>query len=170
MTLPVVYPPTIIVRHRKENLHKCSLRGLENRSDCLFYRYPRREPLSLRGYLVLSLEGPPLSLADRDRGILLLDATWRHLQPMLRWVEGMEGWERRSLPKQCRTAYPRRQEDCPDPERGLSSVEALYLAYSILGRSVEGLFDHYRWGDAFLHALYSSTTSMDKDEKDEVLG
>ena len=33
-------PPTIIFRHRKENLKKCSLRFIEKRADCIFYSYP----------------------------------------------------------------------------------------------------------------------------------
>jgi hypothetical protein len=29
-------------------------------------------------------------------------------------------------------------------------VEALYVAYHLLGRETTGLFDHYRWGEEFL--------------------
>jgi pre-rRNA-processing protein TSR3 len=56
----------------------------------------------------------------------------------------------RSLPSHYKTAYPRRQLDCPDPERGLASIEALYAAYSILGRSTDGLLDRYHWKEEFL--------------------
>jgi pre-rRNA-processing protein TSR3 len=37
-----------------------------------------------------------------------------------------------------------------DPDNGLASVEALYLAHHILGRPVEGLLDHYHWAAEFL--------------------
>ena len=37
-----------------------------------------------------------------------------------------------------------------DPENGLASVEALFLAYQMLGRPTEGLLDHYRWAEEFL--------------------
>jgi len=37
-----------------------------------------------------------------------------------------------------------------DPTNGLASIEALYVAYHILGRPTEGLLDHYRWANEFL--------------------
>jgi pre-rRNA-processing protein TSR3 len=37
-----------------------------------------------------------------------------------------------------------------DPQHGLASVEALVLAYHILGRPIEGLLDQYRWAEEFL--------------------
>jgi pre-rRNA-processing protein TSR3 len=37
-----------------------------------------------------------------------------------------------------------------DPGNGLASVEALYLAYHLLGRPTEGLLDHYHWAVEFL--------------------
>ena len=60
--------PHRILRHKKENLKKCSLSGLENRDDFEFYRYPRNEFIDLSNYFVLSL-GAPL-LTKEDSGIL----------------------------------------------------------------------------------------------------
>lgn len=144
------FPPTIIIRHRKENLKKCSLRGLESRDDLHFFRYPTDPLPPVEGYMMLALDAPPLTAADHECGLLLIDGTWRHAERMTAWVEGKASLMKRSLPAECRTAYPRRQEDCPDPERGLASVEALYLAYTLLGRHTEGLLDHYYWRDEFL--------------------
>lgn len=48
------------------------------------------------------------------------------------------------------TAYPRVSRQGTDPCNGLASVEALFLAYHILGRPTAGLLDHYRWADEFL--------------------
>jgi pre-rRNA-processing protein TSR3 len=39
-----------------------------------------------------------------------------------------------------------------DPAAGLATVEALYIAYHILGRPTEGLLDEYRWAEEFLRA------------------
>ena len=50
-----------------------------------------------------------------------------------------------------RTAYPRVSKLGTDPDNGLASVEALFLAYWILGRPTEGLLDHYHWAAEFLH-------------------
>jgi pre-rRNA-processing protein TSR3 len=47
--------PTIILRHKKENLKKCSLRGLEPREDLRFFTYPHKMDFSLDGYVMLHL-------------------------------------------------------------------------------------------------------------------
>lgn len=148
------YPTTIIVRHRRENLKKCSLSGLENRADCKFYRYPNQILPPANGYIVLALNAPPLTIQDSDKGVLLLDATWRYSEKMLKWAAVIPNIIYRSLPENLRTAYPRRQEDCSDPEKGLASIEALYATYKILGRPTEGLFAKYHWGDKFIEINY----------------
>lgn len=144
------FPPTLILRHRRENLKKCSLRGLENRNDCQFFTYPRDQLPDMNKYILLSLEAPLLTRADAHRGLFLLDATWRYAEKMLEQVGAQAGLVHRSIPKNIRTAYPRRQNDCIDPERGLASVEALFIAYIILGRDTTGLLDEYYWKDLFL--------------------
>ncbi|MCE5318678.1 MAG: hypothetical protein LLG04_15105 [Parachlamydia sp.] len=144
------FPATVILRHRRENLKKCSLRGLEGRSDMRFYSYPIEALPSFEGYVLLDLDAPPLTAADSASGILLLDATWRYAERMRRFVYSAPGLVSRRLPDHFRTAYPRRQEDCLDPERGLASIEALYAAYNILGRDCSGLLEGYHWKDEFL--------------------
>lgn len=142
---------TIILRHRRENLKKCSLRGLEGRSDILFYTYPKATLPCLSGYILLALDSaPPLSEKDSRNGLFLVDGTWRYAEKMLQAIGQPEGLQYRSLPKHYRTAYPRRQLDCPDPECGLASVEALYVAYHLLGWDPTGLLDNYYWRDEFL--------------------
>jgi pre-rRNA-processing protein TSR3 len=144
------YQPTIIWRHRRENLKKCTLSGLESRSDCIFLTYPQSELPPLPNYCLLSLEAPPLSRGDEDKGLFILDATWRYAARMLQQIEERPGLIFRSLPSEFRTAYPRRQNDCVDPDRGLASIEALYIAYRILGRETETLLNHYHWKEPFL--------------------
>jgi pre-rRNA-processing protein TSR3 len=139
---------TIIIRHRRENLRKCSLTGLEHRPDLKFYTYPIDPLPDLTGYLVLKVGAPPLSAADRGKGLLLIDGTWRLAERMERQLQ--QGLEARSLPGGYRTAYPRRQTGCPSEDEGLSSIEALYLAHKCLNLSTEGLLDHYHWKDHFL--------------------
>jgi len=141
------FPPTIILRHRRENLKKCSLRGLESRNDMVFLTYPTSALPDLKGYCVLSLNAPELTLEDAHLGLFLIDGTWRYAEKMAKSLT--RPFTCRSLPAHVRTAYPRRQLDCPDPERGLASVEALYLAYTILGRNTEGILDHYHWKNQF---------------------
>ncbi|MBX9923411.1 MAG: hypothetical protein K2Y01_04815 [Rhabdochlamydiaceae bacterium] len=144
------YPPTIIYRHRRENLKKCSLRGLETREDIHFYTYPQNPLPSLSGYLLLTLDAPLLQKEDDSLGIFLIDGTWKHAEVMYKQISQPHLFITRSLPKEMQTAYPRRQDDCLDPSRGLASVEALFAAYILLGRDPSGLLDNYYWKDAFL--------------------
>ncbi|MDF2550164.1 MAG: hypothetical protein K0S07_1231 [Chlamydiales bacterium] len=152
------YLPTMIVRHQRENLKKCSLRGLEEREDMQFYTYPKCvKTLSSESfeslassYVCLTLDAPELSIEDASNGLFLIDATWRLAGKIHTQLKGIEGLKKRSLPASCLTAYPRRQDDCLDPTRGLASAEALFLAYFLLGRSTEGILANYHWKDAFL--------------------
>ena len=144
------FPPTIILRHRRENLKKCSLRGLETREDMRFYTYPIDILPDLSGYCLLTLDAPPLTIADKHLGLFLIDGTWRYAERMERQLPEPYRFVRRSIPPGTLTAYPRRQEDCPEPTLGLASVEALYIAYCILGRKPDGLLDNYHWKENFL--------------------
>lgn len=142
--------PTVVIRHRLENLRKCSLSGLEGREDFCFFTYPYESLPDFSGYIVLTLDGPELSGGDRECGLLVIDATWRYAAKMFVPFAGQPHFLYRSLPSHYRTAYPRRQSDCVDPSRGLASVEAIFLSYYILGRNTEGLLDRYYWKDQFL--------------------
>ena len=145
-----LFPPTVILRHRKENLKKCSLRGLEQRSDMLFFTYPKQTLPGLSGYILLTMDAPPLTADDASFGLFLIDATWDYAEIMYQQLKQPHLFEKRSLPNHYRTAYPRAQRGCCDPIRGLASVEALHIAYHILNRNCTGLLDHYHWKEAFL--------------------
>jgi pre-rRNA-processing protein TSR3 len=141
-----LYPPTVIVRHPNENPRKCSVLPLRGRADVVLLGYPVRQRPDLSGYVRLAAEGPPLSAADAAAGILLLDGSWRWAAAMTRDFadvppRSLSGWT---------TAYPRSSKLGTDPDNGLASIEALFLAYHILGRRTDGLLDHYRWAADFL--------------------
>lgn len=139
---------TLILRHRRENLKKCSLRGLESRSDIQFFTYPSDPLPSLKNYLLLAIDAPMLSQEDRELGILLIDGTWNHAAKMISSLP--KNIPSRSLPPNLITAYPRKQTGCIDPHRGLASIEALFAAYCILGKNLEGLLEGYYWKDLFI--------------------
>jgi pre-rRNA-processing protein TSR3 len=144
--LDISFPLTVIVRHTRENPRKCSILPLRGRPDVLLCSYPVRQRPPLEGYVRLAAEGPELSAADRELGVLLLDGSWR-------WAEVMNR-DFLDVPPRAlhgyRTAYPRVSKQGTDPDNGLASIEALYVAYHILGRPTAGLLDHYRWGAEFL--------------------
>lgn len=145
-----VFPTTIILRHRKENLKKCSLRGTEVRKDCKFFTYPTQCLPDLSSYVLLTLDAPCLSLKDANYGLFLIDATWRYAQTIFKNLSQPHRFISRSLPSHFQTAYPRKQDDCLDPQRGLASIEALFLAYYILGRDHKGILDFYYWKNLFI--------------------
>lgn len=138
------FPVTIIVRHRKENLKKCSLKGLEDREDIDFYTYPYCEIPDLSHYCMLTIDAPPLQKGEKY-GLFLIDATWRLAETMKKNLTLPT--IRRSLPE-LQTAYPRRQEE----KRGLATLEALFAAYRILERPIDGLLDNYYWKDDFIRS------------------
>ncbi|MCB1114259.1 MAG: hypothetical protein KDK62_05835 [Chlamydiia bacterium] len=149
-----MYPKTVILRHRRENLKKCSLRGLESREDFQFISYPLTTLPDLTGYIHFTLDAPPLTAADSDKGFFFVDATWRLAGQMEKFVESQKiPLIPRSLPAHYRTAYPRKQTGCLDPDRGLATVEAVYLAYLLSERDTDGLLDFYYWKEAFLSSL-----------------
>jgi pre-rRNA-processing protein TSR3 len=144
--MPLNYPPTVVIRHPKENPKKCSILPLKGRADLFFLIHPVKQLPALEGYVCLSADGPPLTEADSDAGLLLLDGSWRRVQNLQRGVTDIPA---RSL-HGYRTAYPRVSSLGTDPGNGLASVEALYVAYRILGRQTEGLLEHYYWAEEFL--------------------
>ena len=140
-----VFPPTRIVVHPKERPSKCTVEPLRGKPGFLFRQFPLRHE-SLEGYVLLGLDGPLLNRDDADRGLLVLDGTWRLVRQMQQDYRHVPV---RSLPA-CKTAYPRVSKTFPDPPEGLATIEAIYVAYRILGRSTDGLLDGYRWADEFL--------------------
>jgi pre-rRNA-processing protein TSR3 len=114
-------PITIIVRDAKENPKKCSVLPLKGRADIAFFTHPAKALPPLAGYIRLAADGPELSMADRECGILLLDGSWRSAGRMTRDFEhvpprSLRGWV---------TAYPRVSKLGSDPDNGLASIEAL---------------------------------------------
>lgn len=133
---------THIWRHRKENLKKCSLSGLEGRDDFRFYTYPK-DKLPPFDAVVLATDAPVLTAEDACYDLLIIDGSWRYADKMRRQLGEVRA---RSLPMSLKTAYPRRQEEA----HGLASIEAIYAAYKILGRNTDGLLDSYYWKSEFL--------------------
>ena len=141
------FPRTIILRHRRENLKKCSLRTLPKREDLQILTYPTTPLPDLSSYLMLKVEAPPLTLDDCKYGLFFIDATWRLAAIMEKQCSLMQA---RSLPAHFRTAYPRRQTDCSDPTAGLATLEALFLSYRILKRPTDNILNGYIWEKQFI--------------------
>jgi pre-rRNA-processing protein TSR3 len=140
------YPATIIVRHPKESPRKCSILPLKDRADIVLLTHPVKTRPALEGYVRLAADGPELSVADASDGLLLLDGSWRWAEIMTRDFVDVPPRSLRGF----HTAYPRVSKRGTDPDNGLASVEALFLAYHLLGRPTDGVLEHYRWAEEFL--------------------
>lgn len=142
---------TTVIRHYKERISKCSLRHLHGRPEITFLKARPGFGFDATGFTLLAVDGAELSAADAGRPLLLLDSTWRWLPQLSACVRGAP--VRRSLPRWAKTAYPRSSKLWDDPEAGLASVEALYLARRLLGDDDPSLLDGYHWKQQFLAAL-----------------
>lgn len=137
-----------VIRHPKERISKCSLRHLHDRPEFTFLRATAGFTFDATGFTVLAVDAPVLTPADRDRPLLLLDSTWRYLPRLAACVHGDPVV--RSVPRDIVTAYPRASRLFADPEFGLASVEALYVARRLLGDDDPSLLDGYHWRAEFL--------------------
>ena len=141
-------PPSIlIIVRRGEDPAKCTVRPLRGTPGLDFLPYPLRQKPDFSRHLLLAPDAPPLTPADANRPLLLLDASWRHAVSMRKAVEPVEA---RSIPPGWLTAYPRRSKIHEDPGTGLATVEALFAALSILGFRNDSLLRFYPWRETFL--------------------
>lgn len=143
--------PTTVIRHPKERIRKCTLRSLHDRPEMTFLRATKGFRFDATGFTVLAVDAPELTVADAERPLLLLDSTWRYLPRLESCLEGEP--VRRSIPRHVCTAYPRVSRVFEDPDAGLASVEALYVARRILGDDDPSLLDGYPWKREFLAEL-----------------
>ena len=149
MTLSTGTPavPTIIVVHHKERRSKCTVEPLRGQPGFEFWSFPLKQPRQPEGYVRLGLGGPLLSPADRDSGLLVLDATWRLAEQMEAQFPDVPV---RSLPGEWQTAYPRVSKVHNDPTQGLATIEAIFAAYQALGYDTTQLLNAYYWKPQFL--------------------
>lgn len=140
-------PEILILIRRGEDPRQCTVRPLRGTPGLEFRPYPLRQKPDLARHLLLAPDAPPLSPADAERPLLLLDASWRRAAAMRKAVGTVEA---RSIPPGWRTAYPRRSKTHADPATGLATVEALYAALCTLGRRDDALLRFYPWRETFL--------------------
>ena len=139
---------SIILRHPKERLSKCSLEPLRGKEDYTFYKAKAGLEVDVAGKVVLAVGAPPLSQADAGKELVLLDSTWRLLPDLQRCLVGEPIY--RTIPSKFETAYPRVSKIGDNPDGGLASVEALYLAIRLMGEDRPAMLDDYYWRDEFL--------------------
>jgi pre-rRNA-processing protein TSR3 len=93
------------------------------------------------------MDGEPIQKEDGEKGLFLIDCNWIHVEKM---VPKDANIQKRRIPSEWKTAYPRRSTHCNDPERGLATVEALFIFWAIVGKVRWDLLEHYHWKDEFI--------------------
>jgi pre-rRNA-processing protein TSR3 len=144
-----------IVLDAGETANKCTIAPLADRPD--FRLFPvRGEGLigPLSASLLLHHEGECLTrLASPEvQTLASVDCVWRRLPKL---VEKLE-WQNNRKPVLGRipfgfvTAYPRVGLPHQDPEGGLATIEALFIAVAVLGHWDSSLLSRYYFGPRFI--------------------
>ncbi len=141
-----------ILMDKKENPRKCTILPQKARQDFKIRYFQRQAPIpAFSAALLLHIDGECLSKLGKEKldSVALIDCNWRK-------VEGALARVARPLPRLARipdgfvTAYPRRNKEGNDPEAGLATIEALFIAAAFLGNWDESLLDKYHFQNSFL--------------------
>lgn len=141
-----------ILMDKRENPRKCTIAPLKGRPDFAIRYFSKNRPIAaFQADCLLHVDGEDLSRVERGRyqSLALIDCTWKKVGPTLSRVA-------RPLPPLVRipegflTAYPRRNQEGKDPEAGLATIEALFIAAAFLGNWDESLLEKYYFKDQFL--------------------
>lgn len=143
-----------ILVDKSESVTKCTILPLEYRTDFEIVRFGRNRPIAaLTGDFLLHPEGQLLSdvrvQGAKVEKISLIDCNWRWLPGILQHLA--QPWPALvRIPEGFVTAYPRRNKEGRDPENGLATIEALFIAAAFLGRWDETLLKEYYFAGRFL--------------------
>jgi pre-rRNA-processing protein TSR3 len=146
-----------ILVDRTESPNKCSILPLAYREDFRIVRFDRRYPIgALTGNLLLHPDGVPLDEWMREPGrgadaavLSAVDCNWKRLTRILARIAGPLPPLVR-IPDGFETAYLRRNKRNLDPDRGLATIEALFVAAAFLGKWDESLLKEFATGGEFL--------------------
>ena len=143
-----------ILVDKSESVTKCTILPLEYRADFEIRRFTRNRPIApLSGDFLLHPEGrlltSPADVSPQVGKISLIDCNWRRLGGILDHLE--RPWpELVRIPEDFVTAYPRRNKQGLDPENGLATIEALFIAAAFCGVWDETLLKEYYFAPRFL--------------------
>ncbi len=137
-----------------ETANKCTIAPLAGRPDFRLIPVKGAGALGpLQSSILLHHEGRCLielreSLGEVS-GIACIDCVWRRLDPLIRRVEGKLPVLTR-IPDGFATAYPRKSVLDTDPDGGLATIEAIFVAAAILGNWDTSLLSNYYFGRRFV--------------------
>lgn len=140
-----------VLMDRKENTRKCTIHPLRERKD-FTVRYFRSGPIpAFQADFLLHVDGKDLRDFKNSppQSIAVIDCNWRKVpwvvenvaKPLPTLVKIPEGFV---------TAYPRRNKEGKDPDAGLATIEAVFIAAAFCGVWDESLLEHYHFAENFL--------------------
>ncbi len=157
-----------ILVDKTESVSKCTILPLEYRADFEIIRFSRNRPIApLKGDFLLHPEGLLLDkIQDELRSrptpvekVSLIDCNWRRLSGILDLLE--KPWPTLvRIPDGFTTAYPRRNKQGLDPENGLATIEALFIAAAFFGHWDETLLKEYYFASRFLEINHATFTKF----------
>lgn len=166
-----------IILDSQETANKCTIAPLIHRPDFHVFRVrgattlgPLHAPILLhhQGQCLTkirdSLQGDLANgLGSTIQGIASIDCVWRRLDPLIHRITGKIPQFAR-IPDGFETAYPRRSSKNTDPDGGLATIEAIFVASAILGNWDSTLFSEYYFGRKFiaLNALRFQELGVDE--------
>lgn len=141
-----------VLMDKNENPRKCTIHPVKERADFHVRYFRGNRPIEkFESDCLLHVDGLDLStLKEKNlRSLALIDCTWRKVSGALQRVEGNLPTLVR-IPEGFVTAYPRRNKEGKDPDAGLATIEALFIAAAFLGQWDETLLDKFHFKDKFL--------------------
>lgn len=137
---------------RNENPRKCTVQPLSYRSDFKLRRFGGRAVFGrLEADLLLHIDGESLDqmVLGPVQMLAVIDCHWKRCAPIIARIDAPLPRLAR-IPNGFETAYPRRNMEGKDPEGGLATIEALFIAAAFLGVWDETLLKEYHFAKAFL--------------------
>jgi pre-rRNA-processing protein TSR3 len=143
-----------VLMDRRENLRKCTIHPLRSRIDFRVRRFGSEANIPpFSASCLLHVEGQCLSKISPAQfpNLAVLDCHWKRVPSLLRRIAHPLP-PLVSFPRGFSTAYPRKNQEGKDPEGGLATIEALFIANAFLGKWDETLLDQYYFKQEFLSA------------------
>ncbi len=143
-----------VILDGSETPNKCTIAPLSSRSDFHIQRVQgtlKLEPFQMP--ILLHHEGECLAklapAMNNVAGFATIDCVWHRLPKLLSRIVGPLPTLAR-IPDGFATAYPRRSKDTSDPDGGLATIEAIFVASALLGNWDLSLFSSYYFGALFI--------------------
>jgi pre-rRNA-processing protein TSR3 len=157
MTSPAGSRPTLkylVVMDSKENTKKCTVAPLSGRSDFHFEIFDRGKVVpKLDAAFLLHIDGVPLQdlpkVNNQEATLAVIDSHWKACEKIIRFITPPLP-SLVKIPPDFVTAYPRSSKIFADPDGGLATIEAVFIAATFLGTWDETLLDHFHWKKEFL--------------------